>query len=187
MYSPLNAQVLRLDKSGFPMEWIGMQEAACLYAKDMILWTMGSIKVTLHGGTSRLTGLQTTLDIAPVIAVDGQLHENAHKVPRLTNTALFARDKHTCLYCGEQYGKTSLTREHVVPKASGGKDTWTNCVTACKACNNQKGNRTPEQAGMNLLAIPYKPNKFEYLALNNRNILADQMEYLSKGFANFSA
>jgi hypothetical protein len=37
---------------------------------------------------------------------------------------------------------------------------------------------------MQLIAVPFRPNKSEYLALANRNILADQMEFLTKGFSN---
>ncbi|WMS85674.1 HNH endonuclease [Pleionea litopenaei] len=181
------AQVLRLDKSGFPMQWIGVEEAACYYAKNMVLWSLGKFCVTLHGGHSRLTGEQSLLPIAPVIAIDGALHEQAHRVPKLTNSALFARDKFHCIYCGNLFPKNLLTRDHVIPKGHGGHDTWTNCVSACKSCNHHKGCRTPEQANMPLLAVPFKPNKFEYMALANRNILADQMDYLAKGFVRFQA
>ena len=42
----------------------------------------------------------------------------------------------------------------------------------------QKGGRTPQQANMPLLAVPYRPSWVEHLILSNRNILADQMEFL---------
>jgi hypothetical protein len=56
-------------------------------------------------------------------------------------------------------------------------------VTACRSCNTRKGNRIPEQANMPLLAIPYVPNWAEYLALSNRTILGDQMEFLKSQFS----
>ncbi|NVJ50551.1 MAG: HNH endonuclease [Gammaproteobacteria bacterium] len=181
------ALVLRLDKSGFPMTWIGLEEAACFYAKNMVLWSIGTNSTRLHGGINRISGAQSLIDIAPVIAVDGELHQQVQRVPKLTSSALFARDKYHCMYCGETFAKTQLTRDHVLPKGLGGKDTWTNCVSACKPCNHRKACKTPEQAAMPLLAIPYQPNKFEYMALANRNILADQMDYLAKGFVRFQA
>ena len=46
------------------------------------------------------------------------------------------------------------------------------------ACNLKKSNRTPQQANMPLLAVPYRPSWVEHLILSNRNILADQMEFL---------
>ena len=38
---------------------------------------------------------------------------------------------------------------------------------------------TPEQAGMDLLYVPYAPSIHEGLILANRRILADQMEFLA--------
>ena len=55
-------------------------------------------------------------------------------------------------------------------------------VTACKRCNNHKGSRTPEEAGMQLLAIPFVPTHAEYVYLQGRRILADQMDFLVQHF-----
>jgi 5-methylcytosine-specific restriction endonuclease McrA len=60
-----------------------------------------------------------------------------------------------------------------------GLDHWMNVVTACKACNHRKGNRTPEQARMPLLFAPYIPSLWEDFILRNRRILSDQMEFLT--------
>jgi hypothetical protein len=73
-----------------------------------------------------------------------------------------------------------LTRDHVTPFSQKGKDSWMNSVTACRGCNERKGNRTPEHAGMELIYLPYVPNRAEYLILTNRRILADQMEFLAQ-------
>ncbi len=87
------------------------------------------------------------------------------------------------MYCGTRYKDGALTRDHVVPISRGGRDRWSNVVTACKSCNTRKGNRNPEEARMALLAVPYVPNWAEYLALSNRKILADQMEFLKPQFS----
>jgi len=180
----MQAQILRLNKAGQAIEWIDVEAAACLYAKDQIVWTYGESSFRLHGGYSRLTGEQSILDIASVVATDGIIHARDMRTPNLSNQSLFQRDGYLCMYCGKKFGHSLLTRDHVIPRARGGRDIWVNCVSACKACNNHKGCRTPEEAGMKLLAIPFRPNKAEYLALANRNILADQMEFLTKGFSN---
>lgn len=179
----MQAQILRLNKAGQATDWIGLETAACLYARDQVVWTYGDASVTLHGGLSRITGEQSVLDIAPVIATEGQVHAKDMRVPRLCNRALFRRDSYLCMYCGNSFKRTELTCDHVMPKARGGKDSWVNCVASCKSCNNFKGCRTPEEAGMQLIAVPFAPNKSEYLALANRNILADQMDFLTKGFS----
>jgi 5-methylcytosine-specific restriction endonuclease McrA len=67
-----------------------------------------------------------------------------------------------------------------MPVSQGGKDSWMNVVTACRHCNQTKSGRTPEQARMQLVYAPYVPNKAEYLILSNRNILADQMDFLAR-------
>ncbi len=56
-----------------------------------------------------------------------------------------------------------------------------NVVTACVLCNNKKDSKTLKEAKMELLYVPYEPNHFESMILQNRNILADQMEYLLSG------
>ena len=105
----------------------------------------------------------------------------------MNNHELFRRDDNLCLYCGREYPEFGLTRDHVIPLSRGGRDIWSNVVTACKACNTRKGGRTPEQARMPLLAIPYVPNWAEFLALSNRRILADQMAFLKSQFRAKSA
>jgi 5-methylcytosine-specific restriction endonuclease McrA len=119
------------------------------------------------------------LDLHPIVASTGHVRPHAiDPAPALTNAALFARDRMLCLYCGGHFSRGELTRDHVQPVSKGGRDTWVNVVTACWACNVKKGNRTPQQAGMPLLAVPYRPSWVEHLILSNRNILADQMEFL---------
>lgn len=70
---------------------------------------------------------------------------------------VFRRDKMTCQYCGKQPGSEDLTIDHVVPRAQGGKSSWTNCVLACMECNGRKADRTPAQANMTLRKEPVRP------------------------------
>jgi 5-methylcytosine-specific restriction endonuclease McrA len=74
--------------------------------------------------------------------------------------------------------EAKLSRDHIIPRSRGGKDIWTNVVTACKACNCHKDNMTPQEADMPLLYVPYEPSHAESLILKNRRVLADQMEFL---------
>ena len=121
-----------------------------------------------------------------IIATHGDHHALAKVredyVPPLSNTTLFARDAFLCLYCGERFPPSALSRDHITPLSRGGQDTWTNLVTACKRCNNHKAGRTPEEAGMSLLAVPFTPTHAEYIYLRGRRVLADQMEFLSAHF-----
>ena len=65
------------------------------------------------------------------------------------------------------------------PRGKGGRDEWTNVVTACHVCNQRKACRSPREAKMDLLYVPYAPCRFEHFILSGRNILADQMDYLA--------
>lgn len=78
-----------------------------------------------------------------------------YKKVSLTRQNLFKRDGHKCVYCGTH---DNLTMDHVIPRAQGGKTNWGNLVTACRKCNMQKGNMTPEEAGLQLPYKPYRPN-----------------------------
>ena len=170
---------LSLDAHGRVLDWINWQDAACLYARDAVSWTLGEPCLQLHGGLCRATGERSVLELHPIIAARGHAHTRAlAPTPSLTNTALFARDSQLCLYCGQQFSRPHLTRDHVMPISKGGQDTWENVVTACFHCNSRKANRTPQQAHMPLLAVPYRPSWIEHLILSNRNILADQMAFL---------
>ncbi|WP_422114761.1 HNH endonuclease [Brachybacterium sp. UNK5269] len=77
--------------------------------------------------------------------------------------AVHERDHWTCAYCGRSVSKTPpceallATVDHIHPISRGGPSSWTNLVSACKACNNRKADRTPDEAGMSLRFAPYDP------------------------------
>lgn len=70
---------------------------------------------------------------------------------------IYMRDAWTCQYCQERKQTKELTFDHVLPRAQGGKTVWNNIVTACRPCNSEKDDRTPEQANMKLLRKPEEP------------------------------
>lgn len=73
---------------------------------------------------------------------------------------IFKRDGNVCVYCN---GTKELTLDHVIPKSRGGKTSWSNLVAACKRCNAEKGNYTPEEAGMKMSHRPFKPTFLTFL------------------------
>ena len=172
-------EVLQLDVSGRPQSWISAKEAAILYASDGVAWTLGDAFYVLRGGMQRRTGLQSRIEVHPIIAVRGAIPSRAwRQTPALSNPKLFNRDRLVCAYCGGRFHVDDLTREHIVPTSRGGLDSWMNCITACRPCNGRKGNRMPEEANMSLLYLPYVPSLHEDMILRGRRILADQMEFL---------
>ncbi len=171
------SMVLNVDRGGRPISWIGWQTAVNLICRDAVAWSTGEVVYVAHGGRCRVSGEQTRLPIPAILASDA-VHRLIRNTPPLVNANLFARDRYTCMYCGTSGHRVILTRDHVVPRVQGGRDVWENVVTACRGCNGHKGGRTPEQAAMPLLAIPFRPSWAEFLMLANRRIVADQMEFL---------
>ncbi|AUM15023.1 restriction endonuclease [Ketobacter alkanivorans] len=178
----MNTRILRLNKAGVPLQWLDREDAATLLVKGLVVWSLGDTTVTIRGGIN-CHGLRSILNIPTIIATNGDVHYNDHHVPAVCNRLLFRRDRNTCMYCGDQFNQERLTRDHIIPRSRGGSESWTNLVAACRRCNQRKSDKTPEEACMPLLAIPFKPNKMEYLALANRNILSDQMSFLRSGFS----
>ena len=70
---------------------------------------------------------------------------------------IYARDHHTCQYCGDTPVAEDLTFDHVVPIAQAGRKDWENIVTCCITCNRRKGGRTPAESGMRLIRMPRRP------------------------------
>lgn len=188
--------VLAVDAAGLPVGWMRWQKAVYHLLAGDVTWSLGQADTVIYGGTnrhgerSRFRGRcsmqsprvseRSMLEIPPIIAIRGEDASGLLGVtPALTAEALFARDRHLCLYCGERFIARQLTRDHVRPVSRGGANAWGNVVAACKPCNNRKADRTPDEAHMPLLAVPYAPNHAESLILLNRRILADQMEFLA--------
>lgn len=178
-----NAKILRLNKAGTPIDWISREEAATLVVKDQVVWALGENAFEIRGGINRL-GKQSVLSLPSILASDGSV-KLSDFVPPLVNSYLFRRDQFLCMYCGGEFTADNLSRDHILPVSRSGTDSWTNVVTACKRCNHRKANRTPEEAAMHLLAVPFVPNRYEFFYLANKNILSDQMEFLKTQFSKY--
>ena len=174
------AMILKLDVGGRPIAWVSREAGALLYCRDQVAWEAGNESIVLRGGISQRTGRRSTLRVNSIVATTAldRRADNWAGTPALTNAALFRRDDYTCLYCGDVLPVRQLTRDHIVPLSAGGRDEWENVVAACRPCNHRKDNHALDDIGMRLLAVPYAPNRAEGLILENRRILADQMEFL---------
>lgn len=176
--------VLQLDIQGTPQAWISLEQAATHYASGTVAWEDGRAPLAvLRGGTNVATGRQSRLEIAPIVALRGAPRINLFDcAPTVTKRGLLVRDRMCCAYCGNTFAERQLEAEHIVPESRGGAYSWLNLVAACGGpggCNNRKGARTPSEAGMPLLYLPYVPNRFEAFLLQGRHIRADVHEWLA--------
>lgn len=174
-----HVSILAVDRAYTPDKWIDGPTALSLLARGVVQTTFGEVAMRLRGGTNAMTGRQSILEIGSIMVVDTKSHlvQDFEYAPFERNI-LFKRDQFICAYCGQEFKYHQLEVEHVVPQCQGGSSKFSNLVSSCSACNRRKAGRTPEQAGMPLLYLPYQPSRFEWLILKNRNILFDQNEFL---------
>lgn len=181
MHHQPHSHVLQLDIQGTPQAWISLEQAAVHVATGSVAWVDGSGPLaTLRGGFNVVRGRQSVIDVFPIIALRGASKVNLFDVvPAFGKLKLFRRDRMTCAYCGQRFRERDLQCEHIVPESRGGGWTWMNLVTACGPCNARKADRTPEEAGMPLVYLPYVPSRFEAFLLEGRHIRADVHEWLA--------
>ncbi|WP_425953245.1 HNH endonuclease [Ralstonia pseudosolanacearum] len=175
-------RVLALDIAGNPYEWLPPEDAVTLYAKGKVAWELGDTEMVFRGGVSN-GGVQSMIVIRPIIAIAGSepmARKLRQELPlgERDNELLFLRDQHVCGYCAKVFPRHLLTRDHILARSRGGEDTWMNCVTACRDCNQKKGAKLVHEFRP-LVYLPYVPNRAEHFILSGRNVLADQHEYLA--------
>jgi len=171
--------ILAVDRAFTPDRWIDAQTAINLISRGVVQTSLGETAMILRGGMNAHTGQQSVMEVGSILVIETKnfLVRDFGYAP-LERELLFKRDRHVCAYCGESFKTCDLEMEHVTPECQEGPTSWENLVTSCHWCNQRKGGRTPEQAGMELLYLPYRPERMEWLILKNRRILADQMDFL---------
>lgn len=144
------------------------------WKRAMILLIEGKIEVIRR--SQRIVRTVSDEFVVPAVAILKKMVERIQrsKVP-FTRRNLFMRDHHTCQYCGT-HAATGLTVDHVVPRAAGGKTSWENCVASCKPCNDRKGDKPLEKAGLSLKRRPYAPTVKNFLDMVIKNRLGITMD-----------
>lgn len=155
--------VLVLNASYEPLGVVSMERAVTLIVMD-------SARIIVGTGDF-IHSPSVTIEEPSVIILNKMVKPPSHRIVPLSRKALFSRDGHKCAFCGGD----ANTIDHVTPRSKGGKNTWDNVVAACRPCNAEKADRTPEQAGMPLLWQPYNPTRVGMIAARRRE---DWKEFL---------
>lgn len=147
-------QVLVLNASFEPLNICSVRRAHVLVYK-------GKAEVVEHGERSLRSASAAYLwpiviRLLSYVRVPRVVHR------KISRRALFARDGWRCQYCG-QTGR--LTLDHVIPRSRGGESVWENVVASCAPCNMKKGDRLPEEAGMQPLRKPRAPAPALFITL----------------------
>ena len=147
----LNRAVLVLNANYAPMMVCTAKRAICLDVLNKI--------DVLANYEEKVNSPSITFNLPSVIKIRDFVKYDNLSVD-LSRKNILSRDEHFCQYCGDK--NSPLTIDHILPKGRGGQDSWENLVTACKPCNQKKGDKTPEEANMQLKRKPKRPNRLHY-------------------------
>lgn len=164
----MNNRVLVLNNDSSPL-------MVCSVERAFILVYLNKSEMVKSANGYKLHSITQSFPMPSVIRLNRYVNA-PYKGVNLTRQNIFKRDNFECQYCGT---KRDLTIDHVIPRAKGGKDSWTNLVTACKRCNAKKGDFTPEEANMILKYKPVKPSYAIFLKDYANGHANEWEEYLS--------
>lgn len=147
---PASARALLLNSSYEPMLVLTWQKA-------LILWFQEKVEVLeFHSVFAR--SVSRSFQIPSVLRLKTYVRPKIYGRVRFCRDNIYLRDNYTCQYCAVRLPTKQLTLDHVVPASKRGPNTWQNVVTACRACNQRKADRTPELAHMPLIRKPHVPS-----------------------------
>jgi 5-methylcytosine-specific restriction endonuclease McrA len=144
-YSRLQKPVLVLNASYEPINICAARRALVLVLKGIA----SAEELSLHAVHST----RRTVHVPSVIRLL-EYRRIPHQTRALSRKNILMRDRYTCQYCMKILPAGELTLDHVVPRSRAGESAWENLVACCHPCNNRKGSRTPEEAGLKLARQP---------------------------------
>jgi 5-methylcytosine-specific restriction endonuclease McrA len=149
-------QTLLLNATYEPLRVVHWQKA-------ITLWCQGKVEIVAHHDRE-VRSVTFSIKLPSVIRLLRRIRVRRHVeyVP-FSRANIYARDNHSCQYCGQVLASSELTFDHVIPVAQGGRKDWENIVTCCVDCNRKKGGRTPAEAGMHLVKVPRRPDSHTIL------------------------
>lgn len=149
----INKRVLMLNQNYEPL-------TICSARRAIVLMFQGKAEMIATADGLKLRTVDRSYALPSVVRL-GQYKRVPFRSIMLSRKNVLIRDGNRCQYCGTTKGP--MTVDHVIPKWLGGKDTWKNLICACTRCNNRKGDRTPEQAGMKPLRQPTRPSYIMFI------------------------
>ena len=174
---PLNRLVLVLNRNWFPVSITTVRRALTSVFRGSALIIEPESYMALE--FEEWAGLSVTEDedfIAtssvkikiPEIIIMQSYGGTFTKRVKLSKRSLLARDNYTCQLC-QSKPPVRATIDHVIPKSKGGRTSWTNCVIACRKCNEKKGNKTPQELGLNIEVAARHNTRHPVLSLVHPN------------------
>ena len=132
----------------------------CNVQRAIVLLILGKAELISAKDSKVISSVRTRLPFPTVVRLRIYIHVPYKKIV-LSRKNILRRDSYKCQYCNRS--DLALTLDHIIPRSKGGDDSWENLVAACVKCNNKKGDRTPEDAGLLLRKKPTKPSHITYM------------------------
>lgn len=99
-----NSRVLACDRAGNPDLWLDNEMAAHLLATVRVLAPLGEHLRVIYGGINAIGNRRSSIELSSILLINARLAQRRWQrdyAPPLTKRALFARDGHLCLHCGQ--------------------------------------------------------------------------------------
>jgi 5-methylcytosine-specific restriction endonuclease McrA len=125
----------------------------CAARRALVLVMKGVASTEEHSAHAVVHSSRAVIKLPSVIRLL-EYRRIPHQARALSRKNIMMRDRYTCQYCAKVLTAAELTLDHVVPRSRSGETSWENLVACCHPCNNRKGNRTPDEAGMKLQKAP---------------------------------
>lgn len=108
----------------------------------------------------------------PTVLVLARYSQVPRRRPKLSGKGIWVRDGGRCQYTGRTLAPHEGNIDHIIPRSRGGRTSWENCVLADKRVNSLKGNRLPEEVGLELRKTPEQPRELPvtYFIRNAYNV-----------------
>lgn len=149
----VNKRVLLLNQNYEPL-------TVCSARRAIVLLFSGKAEMLETADGLKIRTVDKSYSLPSVVRL-WQYRKVPYKKIMLSRKNVIMRDNNICQYCGSSRGP--MTVDHIIPKTMNGQDSWTNLVCACTRCNNKKGDRSPEKAGMKLIRKPSRPSYITFI------------------------
>lgn len=147
----------------------------CSVERAIILLFTDKAEIVVESAKKKLRTARENFPFPSVVRLLEYVRLPFKKIP-LTKRNVFRRDNFECQYCGTTKGE--MTVDHIIPSSKGGEDSWQNLTTACKWCNNYKGDTLLEDCGLKLKRRPTRPNYIIFLKALAKEVDKNWEQYL---------
>lgn len=134
---------------------------AVVTARRAVVLVLADKADTVDGSGAWFHAERCAVEVPSVLRLRTVVRNERCRELRISRRGVFARDGHSCQYCGER----AETLDHVVPRSRGGAHSWDNVVAACRHCNLHKADRLLPETRLVLRRSPAPPRRLSWITI----------------------